>query len=125
VGHSAALQFTDEVTGRRLLVVPDLAEVTPEFRAALEEADAVLIDGTFWSDDELQAVRPSARTAREMGHLPISGGTLELMQAASARYKAYVHINNTNPVLMPGSRERAAVEAAGVRVAEDGWEFEL
>ena len=106
VGHSVAFQFTDDSTGARLLVAPDLAEVTPEFQAALDESEAVLIDGTFWSNDELKNVRPSARTARDMGHLPISDGTLELVRAAPARYKAYVHINNTNPILMPGSRER-------------------
>jgi pyrroloquinoline quinone biosynthesis protein B len=126
-GHSIAWQFTDEASGACLLVAPDVAEITPALRAALAESEAVLLDGTFWSEEELRAVRPSARTAREMGHLPISGagGTLELMRASAARYKAYVHINNTNPVLMPGSRERAEAEAAGVRVAEDGWEFEL
>ena len=124
-GHSAAFQFTDENKGGRLLVAPDLAGLTPEFSAALADSEAVLIDGTFWSDEELRAVRPAARTALEMGHLPVAEGTLGLMQAASARYKAYVHLNNTNPILMPGAPERAAVEAAGVCVAEDGWEFEL
>jgi pyrroloquinoline quinone biosynthesis protein B len=125
-GHSIALQFTD-ANGARLLVAPDVAEITPALRHAVMESDAVLLDGTFWSEDELRAIRPGARAAREMGHLPIdgAGGTLELMRASPARLKAYVHLNNTNPILLPGSRERAAVEAAGVRVAEDGWELEL
>ncbi|HYR58888.1 MAG TPA: pyrroloquinoline quinone biosynthesis protein PqqB, partial [Chthoniobacteraceae bacterium] len=122
-GHSAAFQFADDATGSRLLIAPDVAEITAPLRAAVGESDAVLIDGTFWSDDELRAVRPSARTAREMGHVPISGGTLDLVRESPARYKAFVHINNTNPILMPGSRERAAVESAGVVVAEDGSEF--
>lgn len=126
-GHSVALQFTDDATGRRLLVAPDVAEITPELRAAVMESDAVLMDGTFWSETELRKLRPGARNATEMGHVPISGegGTLALMRAAPARLKAYVHINNTNPILMPGSRERVEVEDAGVTVPEDGWEFEL
>ncbi len=125
-GHSVAFQFADDATGARLLVAPDVAKITAPFRAAVDESDALLIDGTFWSEEELRTVHPSARTAREMGHVPISGanGTLELMRAAPARYKAFVHINNTNPILMPGSRERATVESAGLVVAEDGWEFE-
>jgi pyrroloquinoline quinone biosynthesis protein B len=36
-----------------------------------------------------------------------------------------IHINNTNPILMGGSPERRAVEAAGLIVGWDGLEFEL
>ncbi len=124
-GHSVALEITDDRSGGRLLVAPDLAEATASFRSALATADAVLIDGTFWSEDELAQIRPGARSAAAMGHLPVSSGTLELMRTTPARFKAYVHLNNTNPILLPGTPERAAVEAAGVLIGEDGWQCEL
>ena len=66
-----------------------------------------------------------ARTAREMNHLPISDGSLDLLRRSPARRKIYTHINNTNPILMPGTRERAQVEQAGIEIARDGLEIIL
>src|SRR5207302_2011272 len=51
--HSAAYQIVDERTDGRLLIAPNVAELTAELREALATADTVLFDGTFWSDDEL------------------------------------------------------------------------
>ena len=124
VGHSIAFEITDQ-SGARLLVAPDVAEITPELQRALQEADAVLFDGTFWSADELRRIDPSARTADEMGHLPILDGSLNALGRIPARRKIFTHINNTNPILAQDSPERAAVVAAGLEVGEDGMEFEL
>jgi pyrroloquinoline quinone biosynthesis protein B len=87
----------------------------------------VLVDGTFWRDDELARLGISARRAREMGHLPLSGagGTLEALSRLERPRKALVHINNTNPILLEDSPERKAVIRAGVDVAYDGLEIEL
>jgi pyrroloquinoline quinone biosynthesis protein B len=123
--HSVAYQVVDRRTGGRLLVAPDVAELTGELRAALLESDAVLFDGTFWSGDELARVKDKASTAAEMGHVTIKDVSLALLGGLSAARKVYIHINNTNPVLAPGSLERAAVEAAGIAVGFDGLEFEL
>ena len=123
--HSVAYQFYDARTNRRLLIAPDVAGITDSLLNALKESDAVLLDGTFWSADELTTVRPGARSAADMGHVTIRDGTLDLLAGLAARHKVYIHINNTNPVLAPGSPERAAVEAAGIVVGYDGFEFEL
>jgi pyrroloquinoline quinone biosynthesis protein B len=123
-GHSIALSITDE-TGAHLLLAPDVAEITPELQHALERANAVIFDGTFWSFDELRRIDPQARLAHDMGHLPIRDGSLETLSKAPARRKIFTHINNTNPILATGSLERAAVIAAGVEVGGDGIEFEL
>jgi pyrroloquinoline quinone biosynthesis protein B len=123
-GHSVAWQIADDATGARALVAPDVAEITGELHAAMEGSDAVLLDGTFWSDDELQRVKPSARTAREMGHLPVCE-SLRTPAWQRTRHRAFIHINNTNPILASDSPERAEVEAAGILLAEDGMEFEL
>jgi pyrroloquinoline quinone biosynthesis protein B len=124
-GHSLAFEMHDTTTGKRLVIAPDVGEMTPELLAALQRADGILFDGTFWSDDELQRVKSGARTARAMGHLPILDGSLELLGPMKAARKSYFHINNTNPILNPDSPERAAVESAGIRVEEDGTEWIL
>ena len=123
--HSVAYQFLDPATDRRLLVAPDVAILNSGLLQALAESDAVLFDGTFWSQDELGEVKPGARTADEMGHVTIRDCSLEILRDLKARHKIYVHINNTNPILSPGSPERAAVEAAGIVVGYDGLEFDL
>jgi len=123
--HSAAFQFLDEASGRLALVAPSVGELTRELSEASVRSDLILFDGTFWSDNELAAVRPLARSAREMNHLPILGGSLEFLRQSAARRKIYTHINNTNPILMPGSPERAELEQAGIEVARDGLEILL
>jgi len=120
-----AYQFLNSQTERRLLVAPDVGEITDGLAAAMANSDAVLFDGTFWSSDELAQVRPGARTAQDMGHVTIRDGSLKLLAGLAARHKVYIHINNTNPVLSPDSPERKAVEAAGIVVGYDGLEFEL
>jgi pyrroloquinoline quinone biosynthesis protein B len=124
-GHSIACEIHDRATGKHAVIAPDVGCVTPELQTALERADAVLFDGTFWSDDELRPLKSSARSAREMGHLPIHDGSLDLLRSLKASLKSYLHINNTNPILDPASPERAMMEAAGIRAEEDGTEWTL
>jgi pyrroloquinoline quinone biosynthesis protein B len=122
---SVAFQFRDDTSGATALFAPSVGELTDELREAVHTSDVVLFDGTFWSDDELAAVRPGARSAREMNHLPIRDGSLDFLRQSPARRKIYTHINNTNPILMPGTRERARVEQAGIEIARDGLEIVL
>jgi pyrroloquinoline quinone biosynthesis protein B len=122
---SVAFQFRDDTSGATALCAPSVGQLTNELRNAVHASDVVLFDGTFWSDGELAVVRSGARTAREMNHLPISDGSLDLLRQSPARRKIYTHINNTNPILMPGTRERAQVEQAGIEIARDGLEINL
>jgi len=121
--RSVAFQFRDETSGGSALIAPAVGRITDELREAVDHSDVVLFDGTFWNNDELSAIRPGARSAREMNHLPISEGTLQLLRQAPGRRKIYTHINNTNPILSPGSPERLTVEEAGVEIARDGMEI--
>jgi pyrroloquinoline quinone biosynthesis protein B len=123
--HSVAYSFLDQKTGGQLLVAPDAGAWNEDLAQAAQAADAILFDGTFWSNDELSRIKPNARTAAEMGHLTIRDDSLERLRKLPARHKIYLHINNTNPALSPDSQERAAVEAAGVTVGYDGLEFEV
>jgi pyrroloquinoline quinone biosynthesis protein B len=112
--------------GARLVFVPGAAAVTGAMRERFARADAVLFDGTLFTDDEMLRSGTGQKTGRRMGHMPIDGegGTLQALDGLAAR-RIFVHINNTNPILIDGSAERRKVEAAGWQVAEDGMEIVL
>ena len=114
-------------SGGRLAYMPAVPAITEPLLQLLETADMVLFDGTFWSDDELIRVQGSGATAREMGHVPISGvdGSLRALAGLQRPRKVFVHVNNTNPMLDGSSSEYREVKAAGWEVAEDGWRFNL
>jgi pyrroloquinoline quinone biosynthesis protein B len=126
-GHTVGLSIRDRSTGGVCAFVPGCGGLEGEVMSRLEEADLVLFDGTFWSDDELIALGIGERTARQMDHLPISGpgGSLERLAGLSARDRLYTHINNTNPILIEDSPQRATVERHGVGVGTDGMRFTL
>ncbi len=111
---------------RRLAYVPGAAAITPTLRARLSRADVVLFDGTLFTDDEMIRTGTGAKSGRRMGHMPIEGegGSLAALKDLPGR-KIFVHINNTNPVLVDGSPERRRAEAAGWEVAFDGMEIVL
>ncbi len=102
-------------------IFPDVAVLDAELIAELRQCDAVFFDGTFWTADEMTRLGFSTRDAAAMGHVPVSGaaGSLDVLADLPGRC-AYVHVNNTNPLLHADSPERATVETAGVRVADDG-----
>lgn len=93
----------------------------------IENSDIVFLDGTFWSDDELIQTGRSSKTAREIGHLPLSGpgGLLEQYPQDAKARKILIHINNTNPILDEDSAEHRAILDAGFEIAYDGMEMEL
>jgi pyrroloquinoline quinone biosynthesis protein B len=125
--EASGFAFTDRAGGGVLTYVPGLARLDDAVRDRFAASDLVLVDGTFWRDDELARLGISTRSARDMGHLPLSGdgGTLEALARLKRPRKALVHINNTNPILLEDSPERDAVTRAGVEVAYDGMEVEL
>jgi pyrroloquinoline quinone biosynthesis protein B len=125
--QASGFVFRDRAGGGVVTYAPGLARLDDGVLARFAASDVVLVDGTFWRDDELARHGISARTARDMGHLPLSGpsGTLEALARLERPRKVLVHINNTNPILLEDSPEREAVRGAGVEVAYDGLEIEL
>ena len=107
--------------------VPAVGELTLDLRRRLEASDCALVDGTFWSDDELSQLGISTTTARAMGHAPLGGpgGTLKALGALRRPRVVLVHVNNTNPMLADAAPERHEVEAAGVAIAYDGMRIAL
>jgi len=114
-------------SGGRLAYMPAVPAINERMLQVLESADLILFDGTFWSDDELIQVQGSGATAREMGHVPVSGteGSLRKLAALRRPRKVFVHVNNTNPMLDESGAEFRELRAAGWEVAEDGWYFNL
>ena len=127
-GDNIGVTVTDQRSGKSLFYAPGLGDITPPVFDAMASADAVLVDGTFWTDDEMVALGISRKHAREIGHLPQSGagGMIEWMaKLPVATRRLLIHINNTNPILDEDSAERAALTRAGIEVCEDGMAISL
>lgn len=112
-----------EANGRSVIIATACAEITPEVHRHLAQADIVFFDGTMFRDDEMIAAGLGEKTGRRMGHVPISGADGSLCRLADLPgRRIFLHINNTNPILLSDSPERRMVEAAGFEVAYDGME---
>ena len=114
-------------TGKKVFYSPGLGEIEPHVMDALQNVDCLLVDGTFWTDDEMVSQNISHKRAREIGHLPQSGagGMIEVLNNVSKARKILIHINNTNPILDNDSPERKILDDAGIEVAYDGLEIDL
>jgi pyrroloquinoline quinone biosynthesis protein B len=126
-GRVVGYRLTDGRSGRVLVHLPSVQQLTPSVRDQLADCACLLVDGTCWSDDELIRLGVGTRTARAMGHLPMDGpgGSLEQLSRLPLGRTVYVHLNNTNPVLLEDAPERRLVEKHGMEVAVDGLEFHL
>jgi pyrroloquinoline quinone biosynthesis protein B len=127
-GDNIGLLLHNPATGARAFYAPGLAEVTPELIALMSACSLVLVDGTFWTNDEMQRLGLSTKAALDMGHLPQSGpgGMIEqLAKLPPGVRKILIHINNTNPMLVEDSDERALLTQHGIEVALDGMTLEF
>ena len=126
-GDNIGLLVHDLITGKKLFYAPGLGAIAPHTAAAMREADCLLVDGTFWTEDEMMALGFSAKPAAAMGHLPQSGagGMIEVLDGLPASRKILIHINNTNPVLDEDSPQHATLRGHGIELARDGMEILL
>lgn len=124
---NVGLWIRERRTGRLAAYLPSVASVDDPFLRAVEEADCLFFDGTFWSSDELIRFGLSTKRAEDMAHLPIGGPAGSLVRLADLKVprRIYTHINNTNPILLGGSPEHRAVGEARWEVAVDGMEVRL
>jgi len=120
------IALTLQAKGRVVHYLPACATLPDWLVDRLQGADAVYFDGTVYADDDMARAGTGPKTGRRMGHLPMAGadGSLARLAHLTGR-RRYIHINNTNPALLPGSIERAAVLAAGWELAADGEEITL
>jgi pyrroloquinoline quinone biosynthesis protein B len=127
-GDNVALVLRDRTTQRVAVYAPGLGAMEEAVWQAMQQAACVLVDGTFWSDDEMIRLGLSHKRARDIGHLPQSGpgGMLEWLDKLPAgTRRILIHVNNTNPILDESSAEHAELTRRGIEVAWDGLEIEL
>jgi pyrroloquinoline quinone biosynthesis protein B len=125
--REAVVALDLEFRGKRIFLAPSLPGLDSTWKQWAMASDLVLLDGTFWSDGELKLAGRGKKTAREMGHMPLSGpdGLLaQFPQGAKAR-KILLHLNNTNPILVEDGPEHRAALDAGFEIAYDGMEIQL
>jgi len=127
VGDALGLFVTEAAKGAGFYFVPACAALSPALLARLSGARLLFFDGTLWTDDEMIRLGLGAKTGRRMGHLSVSGhdGTIAGLAGLSIARKVFVHVNNTNPMVLDDSPERQTVARAGWEVAEDGMELAL
>jgi pyrroloquinoline quinone biosynthesis protein B len=120
-----ALEITQGA--KRFCFAPSIPELTKECKRAIAASDLAMVDGTFWTDYELASVTTTGKTARQIGHVPLSGenGLLDQLRSVQGPRRVLIHINNTNPVLDEESAATQAVRDAGWELAHDEMEFEL
>ncbi|TXJ10164.1 MAG: pyrroloquinoline quinone biosynthesis protein PqqB [Afipia sp.] len=124
-GDTLGLRIADKRTGEHLYFLAACAAFTPELRQRLQGAPLIFFDGTLWKDDELIAAGLGVKTGQRMGHMAISGpdGAMAALADLGVGRKIFLHINNSNPVLLPESTERQSAERAGWQIPFDGMEI--
>ncbi|MBK8697550.1 MAG: pyrroloquinoline quinone biosynthesis protein PqqB [Deltaproteobacteria bacterium] len=124
-GDTVGLELSSADGATSVVYVPGVLDLDASLHARLSAAGLVLIDGTFFTDDEMIASGASQKTSRLMGHAPLTGagGLLEFLQTVTRPRKALVHINNSNPALRADSPERRSIEEQGVALSSDGDTF--
>ena len=113
--------------GRSFHYIPGCAKLTPQICRRIGGSDLLFFDGTLWSDDEMITTGVGSKTGRRMGHMSMSGpeGSIAALSDLRLRRKMFIHVNNTNPAMLPDSCQRAQLASAGWEVAADGTEIEL
>jgi pyrroloquinoline quinone biosynthesis protein B len=126
-GDTLGLRIRDKATGKFFYFLAACAEVTDDLKSRLKGAALVFFDGTVWRDDEMILAGLATKTGRSMGHISMSGeqGAIAALESLGIGRKIFLHINNSNPALLPDSEERKAVERAGWQIPADGMEIIL
>jgi pyrroloquinoline quinone biosynthesis protein B len=126
-GDAVGLEIIETATGNSLFFIPGCAAVTQGLRRRLAGSALVFFDGTLWRDDEMIRMGVGDKSGRRMGHISMSGaeGAIAEFRDLDLGRRIFIHINNSNPVLLDDSPERREAEAAGWEIAYDGMEVRL
>ncbi|MFK4384970.1 pyrroloquinoline quinone biosynthesis protein PqqB [Bradyrhizobium sp. USDA 223] len=126
-GDTLGLKITDKATGKFFYFIAACAEVTDALKAEIDGASLVFFDGTVWRDDEMIRAGLGHKTGKSMGHVAMSGedGAIARLADLNIDRKLFLHINNSNPALLPGSPERKITQEAGWQIPADGTEIVL
>lgn len=127
IGDNIGLFVRDTITGKSLFYSPGLGEFEAHLHDYFSDSDLLMVDGTFFTEDEMITRGVGVKPAATMGHLPQSGrsGMLSILAKYPDKRRILIHINNTNPILMEDSPERRTVEEQGIEVSYDGMDISL
>src|SRR3984885_5239039 len=127
VGDTLGLRIRDKATGRFFYFLAACAGVSDALKSRLAGAPLVFFDGTVWRDDELIVAGLGNKTGQGMGHIAMSGdsGAIASLADLDIGRKMFLHINNSNPVLLRDSAERKSAERSGWQIPADGTEITL
>ncbi len=125
--NTIGLKIFSGENGASFFYIPGCAMMTTPLADRLTGASLVMFDGTVWFDSEMVSGKLGAKTGQRMGHMSMSGerGSMAAFAALGVERKVFIHINNSNRVLMESSPERAEATAAGWEIAYDGMVIEL
>ncbi|NJO67502.1 MAG: pyrroloquinoline quinone biosynthesis protein PqqB [Rhodospirillales bacterium] len=125
--QTIGLAITAVEAGVRMVFVPGCGAINEEVRRRIEGAALLFFDGTVWQDDELATSNVGTRSGRRMGHVPMwgEGGSIASLDSLNVGRRVFIHMNNTNPVLLSDSAEHALAREAGWEIAADGAEYQL
>lgn len=126
-GDNIGLLITDNDSGKSLFYAPALEAIPEQLLPILDKADCLMVDGTFWTEDEMITQGVGSKLASQMGHMPLSGdnGIIHLLNRFENARKILIHINNTNPILNESSEQHQQLKQQGIEVAFDGMDITL
>lgn len=124
-------EYTDtfgfEIRGpnRTLLYIPDIDKWerwTTPIEEKIARVDVALLDATFYGADEIPG-----RSLAEIPHPFVveSIARFAKLPESERRKVVFTHLNHSNRAALPGVPERAAIEAAGMRVAVEEERIDL
>jgi pyrroloquinoline quinone biosynthesis protein B len=125
--YSETFGFIFSGMNKRLLYIPDIdqwEEWDKELQEIVSSVDYCLLDGTFYSEDELKS---RGRDLKEIPHPRITHTMDFLMDIAQSQATEiyFTHFNHTNPVVNPNHQVRIEIKEKGFYIAEEGIEFHL
>ena len=126
-GDTIGLKISSKDDGKFFFYIPACAKMTDELAERIKDSEMILFDGTLWKNDEMASSKVGEKTGQRMGHMNNSGenGSMNELKDLNIKKKIYIHINTTNPILIPNSDERKIVEENGWEVSYDGMEINL
>jgi pyrroloquinoline quinone biosynthesis protein B len=123
---TVGLRLSD-ASGSTCYFIPGCAHLPQAVADRLNGSDVVFFDGTLWIDGEMIREGSGSKTGQRMGHMSVTDpeGTIAAFRDLAVGRKVFIHINNSNPILLDDSPEREIAERAGWEVAHDGMEIVL
>ncbi|MBI5877825.1 MAG: MBL fold metallo-hydrolase [Chloroflexi bacterium] len=120
---SDTLGIEIEGPSQKLIYITDIdrwSDWVRDVHEAVSGCDIALLDGTFFSGDELPG-----RDMSTVPHPLISETMERLADLTASRHIAFTHLNHTNPVQDADSAQRHDLEALGFHVVDELQEFVL